>query len=74
MNPGEVIKQNGEVMIYLSGEDPKKCLALDERNMLEVVDVEGAVEIIEKYEYLTIFLKNRLFFLNEKFGGSDEMQ
>lgn len=68
MNPGEVIKQNGEVMIYLSGEDPKKCLALDERNMLEVVDVEGTVESI-KYEHLTVFLKNRLLYLNEKYGG-----
>lgn len=69
MNPGEVIKQNGKVMVYLHGEDPKKCLALDDRDMLEVVDVYGDVEHIHKYNHLTVFLKTRLFFLNDKFGG-----
>ena len=35
----------------------------------EVVDVYGDVEVIHKYNHLTVFLKTRLFFLNDKFGG-----
>lgn len=70
MNPGEVIKQNGKVMIFLFGEEVKKCLTVNEHGRVEVVRVEGEVEPIQ-YEHLTTFLRNRLYFLNEKFGGEN---
>ena len=70
MNPGEVIKQNGKVMIYLFGEEVKKCLALNEHGRVEVIRVEGEVEPV-KYEHLTTFFRNRLLLLNAKHGGDN---
>lgn len=71
MNPGEVIKQNGKVMIFLFGEEVKKCLAVNEHGRLEVTRVEGDIEVI-KYEPITTLLRNRIMYLNAKYGGSDD--
>jgi hypothetical protein len=70
-NPGAVIKHEGRVMVYLFGDDVKKCLAVDQHGRLEVARVEGDVELI-KYEHLTNFLRTRLDFLNAKYGDNDE--
>ena len=71
MNPGDVIKQDGRVMIFLFGDDVKKCLAVSEHGFLEVVRITGDVEKVE-YEHLTTFLRNRLQFLNARYGEMDE--
>lgn len=67
MNPGDVIKHKGEVMIFLFGDKVKKCLAEDVHGRVEVRRVEGEVELI-KYESTTTFLRNRLKLLNAKYG------
>ena len=69
-NPGAVVKHQGKVMIYLHGDTVKKCLGINEHGRLEVMKIEGELELI-KYEHLTTFLRTRLDFLNERYGDHD---
>ena len=71
MNPGDVIKQDGKVMVFLFGDEAKKCLAVNEHGRLEVTRVTGDVELVD-YEHLTTFLRNRLMFLNDRYGDMNE--
>lgn len=71
MNPGAVVKHQGKVMIFLFGDNVKKCLGINEHGRLEVMKIEGEVELI-KYEHLTKFLRTRLDFLNDRYGDNDE--
>lgn len=72
MNIGEVVRHNGEVMIFLESDvDGSRCLALDQHDRLYIAKVEGEVEPI-KYEHLTVFLRNRLLFLRDRHGKVDE--
>ena len=71
LNPGDAIKQNGEVMLFLFGDKVKKCLAEDVHGRVEVRRVEGEVEII-KHESTTTLLRNRLKLLNAKYGDNNE--
>lgn len=71
MNPGAVVKHQGKVMIFLFGDKVKKCLGINEHGRLEVMKIEGEVELI-KYEHLTNFLRTRLDFLNDRYGDKDE--
>lgn len=72
MNIGEVVRYNGKVMIFLERYmDGARCLGLDQHNRLQIVYAEGELEPL-KYEHLTVFLRNRLLFLNGRFGKAGE--